>query len=170
MVQAEIPTNRTTRGAVRQAQGLGLLQDATNKGATYPVWKIGPNRRLKNLHKMLERGNHKSSEDNIDVVQQLTEEDVAKGFAIPLMQEIAPLIKNGEVYPVGLVSNHTFDDKGMPIVRYCIAHDLSFPIKKGIAINDRVNKEELPALQYALRNTAPSPHHQTTESAGGHSR
>ena len=97
---------------------------------------------------MLERGNHKSTEDNIDVVQQLTEDNVAKGFAIPLLQEIASLIKNGEVYPVGLVSNHIFDDKGMPIVCYCITHNLSFPIKKGVAINDRVKKEGLLALQY----------------------
>ena len=46
--------------------------------------------------------------------------------------------------------NPTFDDKGMPIVCYHITDDLSFPIKKGIAINNRVNKEELPTLQYGL--------------------
>ena len=99
---------------------------------------------------MLERGNHKSAKDKINVVQQLTKDDVAKGFSIPLPQEIAPMIKNGEVYPVGLVRNHTFDDKGMQIVHYFIAHDLSFPIKKVVAINNRVNKEELLALQHGF--------------------
>ena len=47
----------------------GYFKTQLTKGVTYPVWKIGPNRRFKNLHKMLEIGKHKSVEDNIDVIQ-----------------------------------------------------------------------------------------------------
>ena len=120
------------------------------KGATYPLRKIGPRRRIDNIRKMLQRGNHRSAEDNSDEVKRLTEDDVKKGFAIPLPREAASLIKHGEVYPVGLVSNHTFNDEGEPIVRYRLTHDLSFPIKKGVAINDRVDKDRLVALQYGF--------------------
>ena len=42
------------------------------KGTTYPLQKIGPHHRLQNLHRILERVNHRSAEDNMDIVQELT--------------------------------------------------------------------------------------------------
>ena len=64
-----------------------------------------------------------------------------KGFAITLPCMISPLIKNGEVYPVGLGNNQTFDENGVSKMGYRLTH--SFPIKKGIAINDRVEKDKI---------------------------
>ena len=50
---------------------------------------------------MLDRGNHKSTKDNIDIIQDLTQDtNVKEGFDIPLYHAIAPLIKNGEIYLV----------------------------------------------------------------------
>ena len=81
-------------------------------------------------------------------MQNLTQDDVTKGFALPLPRLVAPLIKNGEVYLVGLASNQTFDKTGKESLRYILTHDLSFPVKKGIAINDRVEQDKLLVLQY----------------------
>ena len=63
------------------------------KGSLYPVRTITKRRRLQNLHYMMGRGNHKLAENNIAMVQQLTQYDVIKGFAIILPATIAPKIK-----------------------------------------------------------------------------
>ena len=126
------------------------LKNQLQKGAAYPLRKIGKAARLQNLHQMMSRGNHKSAESKIEIVRNLTQDDVTKGFALPLPRLVAPLIKNGEVYPVGLASNQTFNETGKEILRYRLTHDLSFPVKKGIAINDRVEKDKLLVLQYGF--------------------
>ena len=118
--------------------------------------RIGNVARLKNLHPMMARGNHKSAEIKIVIVRNLTQDDVTKGFAFPLPRLVAPLIKNGEVYPVGLASNQTFNETGKEILRYRLTHDLSFPVKKGIAINDRVEKTNSLYSSMALHSFGPS--------------
>ena len=132
------------------------LKNQLQKGAAYPLRKIGKAARLQNLHQMMSRGNHKSAESKIEIVRNLTQDDVTKGFALPLPRLVAPLIKNGEVYPVGLASNQTFNETGKEILRYRLTHDLSFPVKKGIAINDRVEKINSSSSSMASHSFGPS--------------
>ena len=47
-----------------------------------------------------------------------------------------------------MTSNKSYDDDGKPKIRHRLTHDLSFPLKTGVAINDRVRREDLINLQY----------------------
>ena len=51
---------------------------------------------------------------------------------------------------MGLASNQTYNEEGKEILRYRITHDLSFPVKKGIAIDVRVEQDKLLVLQYGF--------------------
>ena len=99
---------------------------------------------------MLEHGNHKSAEENNEIAKNLTQDNINKGFIIPLPCSIALLVKNREVYLVGLANNNTFDKNSISKIPYRLTHNLSFPIKKGIAINNWVEKGELSELRYGI--------------------
>jgi hypothetical protein len=60
--------------------------------------------RLVELTKILERGNHKSSEAEPEIVNRLLlkEKDVTHGFSIPIPPETVPLIDGALVQPFGL--------------------------------------------------------------------
>ena len=134
------------------------LSKQLKKGAIYPIRKIKETKRIHWIKTMMKRGNHNLAEAEIETVMNLTEDDVKKGFAISLPRATAYSLKKTEIYPLRLASNQTYDSNGELIERKRLTHDLFYPIKKGVAINDRVMKDKLlvPQYGYAL---AQSLHH-----------
>ena len=61
--------------------------------------------RLLKLTQMLEHGNHKSSEAEPTIVNQLLLKDVTHGFSIPILPHIVLLIVGALVPPFGLQNN-----------------------------------------------------------------
>lgn len=66
------------------------------KGSFYQLKKIPEKTRRANLHYIIKRGNYKSAKKDLDTVKAFTIDDVKKGYATPLLANIAPNIKKGK--------------------------------------------------------------------------
>ena len=60
---------------------------------------------------MLAHGNHKSTQEEHTIVEQLLSNDVLHGFSMVIPIELVPLIPKAMVQPVGLAKQWTLDDK-----------------------------------------------------------
>jgi hypothetical protein len=125
--------------------------------------------RLIELTQMLERGNHKSSEEEPEQVNRLLLKDVTHGFSIPVPPEIVPFITDALVQPFGLAQQFTLTELGERIVKYRLTQDLSFSLsKEDCSVNSRIDMERYNEMIYgwclsrvihfivALRLTYPS--------------
>ena len=79
-------------------------------------------------------------------VTKLMEKDVELGYGIPLMLECIFKLKDAEVYPVGIQNQDTINKKGDIFPNKKVTHDLSFNIKKGKSVNQRVREDEVPKV------------------------
>jgi hypothetical protein len=64
------------------------------------------------LSAMVERGNHKSAENEPGVVNKLLLKDVTHGFSLPIPPKTVALIPGGLVQPLGLAKQWTLNEKG----------------------------------------------------------
>ena len=103
------------------------------------------------LRTLVQRGNHKSAQDNPDQVGILLGKDVHHGFVIPIPVKIIPLIPNAAVQPLGLVQQWTAKEDGTRAIKYRITQDLSFSSNKGglpRSINSRIDMGAYPEMVY----------------------
>ena len=99
-----------------------------SNGIDYPFKEeIDKEERRRMLEANITRGNHKSAlkpEDRHHVTK-LMKSDVELGYAIPFKVECVRNLKEAEVYPIGLQSQMTIDEKGNVIPKKRATHDLS---------------------------------------------
>ena len=98
---------------------------------------------------MLERGNHKSAQEEPEIVEQLLSKDVVHGFSMVIPIELVPLIPNAMVQPVGLAKQWTLDEEGNRKVKYRITQDLSYSEtnqESPLSINSRIDMDQHPEM------------------------
>ena len=105
--------------------------------------------RLLELTQMLERGNHKSSEAEPTIVNQLLLKDVTHGFSIPIPPHIVPLIVGALVQPFGLAKQFTLNESGERVVKYRLTQDLSFSLSQDhCSVNSRIDMAKYNEMIY----------------------
>jgi hypothetical protein len=105
--------------------------------------------REKEVLAMLQRGNHKSAQEEPAIVEQLLSKDVVHGFSMVIPIELVPLIPNAMVQPVGLAKQWTLDEKGNRKIECRITQDLSYSEtskEEPLSINSRINMEQYPEM------------------------
>jgi hypothetical protein len=101
---------------------------------------------------MLERGNHKSAQDNPEIVEQLLSEDVVHGFSMVIPVELVPTIPHAMVQPVGLAKQWMLDKEGKRKIKHRITQDLSYAKTSKsskddpISINSRIDMDQHPEM------------------------
>ena len=100
----------------------------------------------------IKRGNHQSlikSSEEINFVNKQYNKEVTKGWIIPFPIEILYKMKNACVIPIGVVSQFTINEHGEKIKKLRLTHDCSWKSpSSSLSVNDRINEELLPPLQY----------------------
>ena len=126
-----------------------ILNSAIN-GVDYPLTDLPEEKRKELVEQKLQKGNHKSAltKEAIPIVSKLMEKDVNAAFAIIVTIDCLKKLNHCEVYPMGLQSQTTVDEKGKVIPKKRLTHDLSDERKKGHSINQRVDLESLPECMY----------------------
>ena len=71
---------------------------------------------------ILERGNHKSAQENSDHVKKLLGTDVLRGFSLPLPVDVIPKLQGAMVQPLGMVTQSTIDEEGKRIPKLRLTH------------------------------------------------
>jgi hypothetical protein len=105
--------------------------------------------RLIELTQILERGNHKSSNAEPEIVNKLLLKDVTHGFSIPLPPETVPLIVGALVQPFGLAQQFTLTELGDRVVKYRLIQDLSFWLsQEKCSVNSRIDMTKYNKMIY----------------------
>jgi hypothetical protein len=79
----------------------------------------------------------------------LINEDVERGFALPLPLDIIHHLPNASLAPLGCQEQETIDEHGNRVPKFRMTHDQSFPGPSGFSVNNRVQKELLPPILYS---------------------
>ncbi len=79
------------------------------------------------------------------MLDKAIQEDITKGFALPLPADILHLIPNASLTPLGCIEQETINERGQCVPKYRMMHDQSFPGPSSFSINQRVIKEDLPS-------------------------
>ena len=105
--------------------------------------------RVSEMWAILERGNHKSAQENSAHVRKLLGTDVLRGFSLPLPVEVIPKLPGAMVQPLGMVTQSTIDEEGKRIPKLRLTHDLSFSATVDDAsVNDRVDMSQYAEMVY----------------------
>jgi hypothetical protein len=95
-----------------------------------------PTRATENLA-MIERGNHKNCENNLEMVRDQIAKDCKYGFAIPLPLKFHQEIPNAMIGAISLVCQMTTSNTGECIPKYRFAHDQMFTVlEEALSAND----------------------------------
>jgi hypothetical protein len=135
-----------------------LLQDHPNwekfkdillHGAVFPLAPIPEDERSSNLEFHLSRGNHKSVIKHENILDELISSDIRRGFALLLLIDVLPFIKNASITPLGCHEQETINEAGERIPKYRMTHDQTFPGPSGKSVNLRIVKDQLPPCMFS---------------------
>jgi hypothetical protein len=105
-----------------------MLADLVQNGMGYRFKKeISEDKRLRELHGILERGNHKSAEKESNKAAKLLAKDATHGFSIPMSLQIVEKIKGAMVQPLGLATQFALAEDGSRKVKTRFTQDLFSP-------------------------------------------
>jgi len=100
-----------------------------------------------NVHK--NRGNHNSALKNKDILNKIIQEDVERGFTLPLPVELLKLIPDASLASLGCQEEKTINERGERIPKFRMTHDQTFPSLSQLSVNLRVIQDELPQCMYS---------------------
>ncbi len=117
------------------------LVNILTKGMPYRyLEEISEEIRAQEVRAMLERGNHKSAEDESQQAQRLLLKDVHHGFSMPVLPEIVSQIHGAMVQPLGLAKQFSIDKDGNRVPKYRLTQDLSFSLTgDNTSVNSRID-------------------------------
>ena len=99
----------------------------------------------------INRGNHKSSfksDEEVKFVQKQYNKEVSKGWMIPFPVKTLRKMKNACVIPIGVANQFSINENGETIKKLRLTHDCSWEGPSSFSVNNRINEELLPPLQY----------------------
>mmetsp|Transcript_1089 Transcript_1089/g.1714 ORF Transcript_1089/g.1714 Transcript_1089/m.1714 type:complete len:831 (+) Transcript_1089:2296-4788(+) len=125
-----------------------ILRGYLSQGVSYPMLPLSEQDRCNSLRHALARGNHSSIDHHTDIVHQAVQDDVLRGYILPLQRAAIESLQEAEVAPIGVVEQTTINEHGQIIPKFRSIHDQSFPPAFGPSINDRVLLDLLPPCKY----------------------
>ena len=86
------------------------LRDYLSNGVSYPMLPLSEIDRRKTLQHALSRGNHSSIRNHAKIVQQSINDDVLRGYVLPLPRAAIELLHHAELAPLGVVEQTTINE------------------------------------------------------------
>jgi len=126
------------------------LKEILTNGVTFPLLPISPEDSKLDMEFHASRGNHKSAAKNQAALEKIIENDISKGFALPLLKEVLFNIPNASLAPLGCVEHDTINERGEQSKKFRMTHDQSFLGPSLHSVNKRVIKECLPNCMYSF--------------------
>jgi hypothetical protein len=125
------------------------LENILLNGASFPLDDISPTDREQDLIFHANRGNHQSAVKNAAILKSIIQEDVQRGFALPLPITALHFIPNASLAPLGCVKQSSVDMLGNRVVKYRMTHDQTFPGPSELSVNLQVQHDKLPPIRYS---------------------
>jgi hypothetical protein len=103
------------------------LKDLLENGASFPLQPISDETRHLDLSFHQDRGNHPSLLKHAAHIDPVIEEDVERGFTLPLPINILHQLPKPSLAPLGCHKQTTINELGEVLPKYRLTHDQSFP-------------------------------------------
>ena len=126
------------------------MRDIMDKGVEYPLDEIKKEELQKDLHEMIDRGNHKSAtlKENEKSLLKNYEVEVKHGWMLPMTVNSIRKLVGAAVIPIGVATQTTVDENGDRYTKRRTTHDASFAPPSGKSINNRMDREALEPCFY----------------------
>ena len=127
-----------------------FLRKTLKQGAEFEFTSEQPDEaRILENSALIDYGNHKSANDNDDVICKSLKNEVNYGFALVLPVETINMIPHSMVVPLGIADQFTIDTNGNRIPKRRLTHDQTYHhLENGKSSNDLTDKDKLPPLIY----------------------
>ena len=113
------------------------------EGSTWPLSPIDEHDRLLDIDDALAFGNHKGANQQPELLRKLINDDVTRGFALPLPLYKIKKIPGVLIVPLNIQLQKTINERGEIILKKRMTHDQSWAWQSGTSVNSRVDKEQL---------------------------
>jgi hypothetical protein len=133
-----------------QHPNFGFFAEVLTNGMDYRFTKeLSDDERRAEVRAMLDRGNHKSVQEDGEEVGKLLAKDVLHGFSLPVSPDIVPNIEKAMVQPAGVVKQFSLREDGVRFLKRRLTQDLSFPLTfPGASVNNRIDMEAYVEMIY----------------------
>ena len=135
---SEFRTTTTLQQIWGQRFDWDMIRDILEHGCRYPIPDDpDEHRRLDDLHKMVEQGNHKSATipEHVEVVRKTYQKEIARGWVIPIPLPTLFQLRHADMTPIGIATQFTVNEAGEKILKKRLTHDFSFPVASGTSVN-----------------------------------
>ncbi|MGH7955272.1 MAG: hypothetical protein ACREOZ_04855 [Gloeomargaritales cyanobacterium] len=119
------------------------VKSILEKGISMPLKPLIEADRQADIEYMINRGNHKSTLRNTDIMRKLMEEDVTHGHSLPIPTTTIQFLKHVSVAPLGLAEQSTINESGVIVPKHRMTHDQSLAGPSDLSVNSRTIVEEL---------------------------
>jgi hypothetical protein len=128
----------------------GFFANVLAKGMDYHFTEeLSEKERQDEVTAMIERGNHKSVQEDSEEVAKLLAKDVLQGFSLPVLPELVPDLAHAMVQPAGVVKQFSLLGDGSRTLKRRLTQDLSFPLTSPRAsVNKRIDMDEYVEMIY----------------------
>jgi hypothetical protein len=126
------------------------LREILENGASFPLKPISNQDRKIDLEFHASRGNHKSAEKYQNALDDIINNDIHRGFALPLPTNILFELPGASLAPLGCIDQDTTNERGERTKKFRMTYDPSFLGPSQHSVNERVLKELLPNCMYSF--------------------
>jgi hypothetical protein len=137
-------------GLLRDHPLWNRLKEILDNGASFPLDPIADEIRRIDLSYHQDRGNHQALKKYASYIDPVIEEEIDRGFALPLPINCLSKLPKASLAPLGCHKQTTISESGDLIPKYRLTHDQSFPGPSGLSVNSRVQREKLPPIMYSF--------------------
>jgi hypothetical protein len=117
-------------------------------GAEMPLHPIHEDARRMDLLAAISYGNHKSARDNGKIALATLEDEVIRGWQLPIPIHSLTDIPDVVVSPVGMTDQRTINEHGEIVPKWRLTHDQSFRFDSGHSVNSRIIDDRLAPCLY----------------------
>ena len=119
------------------------IKNLLTEGSTWPLSPIDEHDRLLDIDDALAFGNHKGANQQPELLRKLINDDVTRGFALPLPLYKIKKIPGVLIAPLNIQLQKTINERGEIIPKNRMTHDQSWKWQSGTSVNSRVDEEQL---------------------------
>ena len=112
------------------------------RGVEYKLEDISEEQRIKDMEQAMHRGNHKSAQDQQELLETLVQDDISAGFQLPILVEAFHNIPHAVVFPYDITHQSAINKIGERIPKDRLTHDQSFDFLDGNSVNHRLLVED----------------------------
>jgi hypothetical protein len=114
-----------------------------SNGSTWPLSPLNDINQLLDINDALAFGNHKGADQQPELLLKLVQDDVDRGFALPLPLDKIKKIPSVLLAPLNIQLQKAINERGKIIPKDRLTHDQSWKWQSETSVNSRVDKEQL---------------------------